>query len=374
MGRVRPFSKEDIPEVADLHRRVFHTGASPSLELEQAYRSYFTQIFLRPPRPGRPLSSLVYEESNGKICGFLGVLPRPMSMNGRPVQAAVSSQFIVDPARRSTLAGVQLLKTFLSGPQELSIADEANDASRKLWESCGGTTALLYSLYWLHLLQPSKFILSRFSKLPAAVKGFLTPLCLLIDAVTARMPQSPFRQSEPGVVGEDLSRDTLFACMEELSQTCSLRPQYDDLSLQWLFDALARDRGHGVVQKIAVRNAARKIVGWYLYHLVPGGMGEVLQIGAEDDSIGTVLDHLFHHAWRQGATALSGRIEPRFMNQFREKNSQFHHRGYWVLVHSNNAELLQAIHGGHAFLTRLEGEWCMRFRLNGDSARTTALS
>jgi hypothetical protein len=367
MGRVRPFTEEDIAQVADLHRRVFHTGEACSLELTRAYRSYFAQIFLRHPG-GDGLPSLVYEKDNGEIAGFLGVSPRPMSLGGRPIRAAVSSQFIVDPALRSPLAGVKLLKTYLSGPQELSIADEANDISRRLWESCGGTTSLLYSLYWIHLLQPTRFVLSRFNTLPALARRALAAPCFLIDAVTARMQQSPFRQSEPAVTGEDLSRETLLPCLRKFSRGSALRPEYDDRLLQWLFEALGRERGSGALHKIAVRGAAGKILGWYIYYLDDGGMGEVLRIGANDESIGTVLDHLFHHAWRQGAAALSGRIEPKFMQQFREKNSQFHHRGYWVLVHSRNPEVLQAIHRGDALLTRLEGEWAMRFRLNGGAA------
>jgi hypothetical protein len=39
-----------------------------------------------------------------------------------------------------------------------------------------------------------------------------------------------------------------------------------------------------------------------------------------------------------------------------------HHRRYWTLIHSQQPELLDAIHRGDAFLTRLEGEWCMRFQ------------
>src|ERR1700688_2596654 len=104
MGYVRSFIEEDIPQVADLHSRVFHTGDSSSFQLRQSYRSYFTQIYLHNPWRDPALSSLVYQETNGQIVGFLGVLPRPMSMNGLPIRAVVSSQFIVDPARRSTLA------------------------------------------------------------------------------------------------------------------------------------------------------------------------------------------------------------------------------------------------------------------------------
>src|SRR5438105_2798295 len=140
MGHVRAFIEEDIPQVADLHSKIFCTGDFSSLQLQQAYRSYFGQIFLHNPWSDSTMPSLVYEEANGAIVGFLGVQPRQMSMNGRPVRIAVCSQFIVDPACRSTLAGLQLLKVFFAGPQDLSITDEANDISRKLWEGHRGTT------------------------------------------------------------------------------------------------------------------------------------------------------------------------------------------------------------------------------------------
>ncbi len=34
-----------------------------------------------------------------------------------------------------------LLRHFLSGPQDLSFADESNEKSRRIWESLGGATA-----------------------------------------------------------------------------------------------------------------------------------------------------------------------------------------------------------------------------------------
>jgi len=365
MESVRPFVEEDIPQVADLHRRVFHTADALSLELQRDYRSYFTRIFLRHPwREMGGIASLVYEDDGGEIAGFLGVVPRLMSVKGRAVRAAVSSQFIVDPARRSTLAAIKLLKTFISGPQDLSIADEANDASRKLLESLGGTAALLYSLYWFRLLQPAQFLLSRVSHpVPHALSRVLVPLCRVVDAVSVRLPQSPVRRSEPSVTGEDLTAADLLTCLKRLPARCVLRPEYNERSLEWLLGALARERGYGELQKVAVRKQGKEIVGWYIYVVAPNGLGEVLQIGVEGGSIELILDHLFDHALRHGAFALSGRFEPQFVQQFHEKHSMFHHRGHWVLVHSNDPEMLQAIHRGNAFLSRLEGEWIMRFRL-----------
>ncbi len=303
MGTVRTFVEEDIPQVADLHRRVFHTGETLSLELQRSYRTYLTEIFLRHPwRDQNGIASLVYEETSGEILGFLGVVPRLMSMNGQPVRAAISSQFIVDPARRSTLAAVKLLQTFISGPQDISIADEANDASRKLLESLGGSTALLYSLYWFRILQPAQFLLSRTGGgIPQGVARALLPACRFFDAVSVRLPRNPLRRSEPLVRGDDLGTAELLECLARVTRHCALRPEYNERSLHWLLGVLARAEQWGELRKIAVRDEKGEIAGWYIYIVAPNGLGEVLQVGADDKTIKLVLDHLFDDAARHGA-------------------------------------------------------------------------
>ena len=363
-GQVRPFVEEDIPQVAELHRRVFGTGDHLTDQMQRSYASYFREIFLNNPWYDEELSSLVYQDTDGAIVGFLGVMPRWMSFRGRPIQAAISSQFIVEPDRRFTLAAVQLMKAFLSGPQALSITDEANDVSRRLWDRAGGVTARLYSLYWTRLLRPSQFFLVRFVKhsLPAPVVVAAQPVCRLLDGLAARMPGSPFRQTPPEMSGEELDAQTLLAGMAEFSRDRSVKPEYDERSLKWLFEILAQKAEHGVFQKVAVRNAAGALLGWYLYYLKRGGIGEVLHLGAREHSITDVVDHLSYQAWRQGVVAVSGRLEPRFLQELCSSSCVYHHRGMWVLVHAHDPDLLQSIHSGDAVLTRLEGEWCMRFK------------
>jgi len=46
MGFVRPFTEDDIPEVAELHRKVFRTAAESSPKLRTSYVTYFCEIFL----------------------------------------------------------------------------------------------------------------------------------------------------------------------------------------------------------------------------------------------------------------------------------------------------------------------------------------
>src|SRR5206468_12305888 len=113
-GDVRPFVEADIAQVAELHRRVFRTGDAPSAELDRRYRAYFRGHFLDNPWYDEEIAPLVYEDTDGSIAGFLGVVPRRMSIRGRPIQAAVSSQCIVDPGRRPTMAAAHPLNTLMA--------------------------------------------------------------------------------------------------------------------------------------------------------------------------------------------------------------------------------------------------------------------
>src|SRR5579872_2669901 len=361
MGHVRPFVDDDISQVADLHRKIFGMSDKWSPEL---YASYFREVFLNNPWYDKNLCSLVYEEGNGRIGGFLGVMPRPMWMKGRLIRAAVSSQFIVEPESRFNLAGVQLLKAFLSGPQDLSLADEANDSSRALWERLGGSTALLYSIHWTCTLRTAQYARLRLGgrHLPGPLTFLLKAFCQAIDSVAARAPHNPSYRTGSRCVGEDTGVETLMKCSDAFRNPQSLRPEYDRSSLGWLLGRAAETNGHGNFEKVAVRNAARELIGWFVYYLDRDGMGEVLQIGSKKTSVHEVLDHLFHHAWHNGAVALRGRLEPGLMPELLARRGLSHHRRYWTLIHSQKPELLDAIHRGDAFLTRLEGEWCMRFQ------------
>jgi len=224
----------------------------------EQYRRYFHEVFLNNPWYDKTLSSLVYEEGNGKIGGFLGVVPRPMWMKGRQVRAAVSSQFIVDPKSRFQLAGMQLLKAFLSGPQDLSLADEANDSSRAIWERLGGSTALLYSIHWTCTLRPAQYVRLRLGrrKLLGPLALLSKPFCQAIDSVAARAPRNPSHCTGARCMREDTGVENLLKCSDALRHSQSLRPEYDRRSLEWLLARAAETNGDGTFQKVAVRNAA----------------------------------------------------------------------------------------------------------------------
>ena len=367
MGRIRPLTSQDIPEVAALHWRVFSEGPEASAqlppELIAEYEAYFRETFLEHPWYDDEVCSQVYEEGSGQITGLLGVVPVRMSMNGKHIRAAIGSQFIVDPAWRSTLAGVRLMKTFLNGPQDLSIADEANEQGRKLWEGLGGRTSLLYSIHWTRPLRPGQLALTLLNgrKALAPFARLTRPLVRLADLLVTRIPQSQLYLATPSTIGEDLAEGSLTSYLSKFAGEGSLHPEYDHQWLKWAQRRASRLKGYGAFRGVLVRHEDGAIAGWYLYHLNRGGICNVLQIAGTPQSIHVVLNHLIQSAGREGVIALAGRLEPRYMQALSEKHCLFHRRGPWVLVHSKQPELLQAISEGNSFLSRLEGEWCLKF-------------
>ena len=188
----------------------------------------------------------------------------------------------------------------------------------------------------------------------------VTPVCAAADALAPLILGAPALLARPRLTGEDLGTDDLLECLSRVAAERSLRPAYDRESLNWLLDLLARKRDRGLFQRVAVRDAAGDVLGWYLFYLNRGGISEVVQIGARKPFVGEVLDHLFHHAWRGGAVAVSGQMDPAAFQALAARGAFFHHDGAsWFLVHSRDPGVLAAIHRADAFLTRLEGEWCI---------------
>ena len=129
-----------------------------------------------------------------------------------------------------------------------------------------------------------------------------------------------------------------------------------------MLDQAARKKRHGELRSRAALGSKRQLIGWYLYYLNAGGVSEVVQIAARDGCFDQVLQQLMADAWRNGATALHGRVEPRFLQELSDRHCWFRREGPWTLIHSRHAEIVAIIQQGDAFLSRLEGEWWLRFQ------------
>jgi len=359
MARVRPFVRADLPQVARLYVTAFGRGHRDD-EFESRC-AHLTRIFIDHPASPVEFPSLVYEEGNGRIVGFLGVAPRRMSLDGQQLQAAISSQILADPASRPVAVAVELAKAFLDGPQDLSISDQGSDGARKIWEALGGTTALLHSIYWTRPLRPAQLALSylRNRVRLAPLAAVADPPARIVDALAARLRHSHLYQSMPAVSVDDRLEEAFLSWQQEFAGAGSLRVEYDDLTFKWLLQQCMQLKT-ATLHKAVIRNG-RQVMGWYLYDLNDAGIAEVLQIAAKPDSIYDVLDYLFYSAWQQGAIAVSGRLEPRFMQAYSDKYCLFHRRGPWMLVSARKPEFLHAFCSPDVFFSRFDGDWCLGY-------------
>lgn len=357
MGQARPLEKEDIPRVAELYTRVY--GDKYATRQEQLRRD-LAALFLEHPWYDERYPSLVYQDNKGDIVGCIGVLPRPMSFKGRAMIAAVTHSFMVEPGSRASMAALHLARRFFTGRQDVSMAD-GNNSSRVIWEVCGGSASLLYSLCWTRPLRPCRYLLSFLGNhgLPRSMEWLLRPCARLADIAVGKA-SAAFRFAPPKLQAEELDAGILASSLPQLTKDRALTPHYDTHSSQWLIAALERNTRYGRLHKLVLRGAAGRVVGWYLYYLKPSGVAEVVHIAAEKSAVNPVLEHLFHHAWQQGAISMSGQFDPALFAALSEKGCMFHHKSganSWMMLHSREPEVIQAIAAGDVFLSRLEGEW-----------------
>lgn len=355
----RPVTEADLPQLTALHRKAFGPSPEPAARhLEGLFRDIF---FHHPWRDENgDVEALVHEDPDGRIVGCLGAMPRPMALDGRRVTAVVSHHFMVDPDRRAAPIALSLLRELFQGPQDLTLAD-GNESSRRLWTALGGVAPLAFAFHWFYPLRPAAHAVERAGRrgLPRPLAGLARVPAALADLALHKVPGSPLRERSSGRLAvAELDAPTLEACIRRLAAPRSLRPCYDERSLAWVLRTLTRWRGADALHKAALRDGGRT-VGWYVYHVRPDRVAQVVQLGTDQPAAPEVLDQLFRDARRHGATAVTGRLDPRMLPALSERHGLFH-RGpgsTWLLVHSRHPDVLGACQRGDAFLSHLEGEW-----------------
>jgi hypothetical protein len=356
---VRPIVENDVPGVAALFARVRPDhGWSTRGECEQYFRF---ALFRHPWRQLHVPSWAV--EDGGRIVGFYLLMPRPMSLRGRSLVAAVGCQIAVEPEPRYALAALQLVQACLGGPQDLTFADGADQRSREMWLAISGAAPTLLNLAWTRLLRPARYALALLEEhaiVPPLVARAARPLSVPADAFAAGLHWNRRWRKDDELVERTLDGATMFAYLGDVVGDRALRPVYDHASLAWVLDEAARKTNLGEWRARSVHRD-HQLLGWYLYYARRGGLSEVVQVAARDGAFDAVLQRLLADAWHQGAAAVRGRVDPRYLDELSANHCWFRREGTSVLAHSRNADVLEALQRGDTFLSRLEGEWYLRF-------------
>jgi hypothetical protein len=357
MSPVRPFERKDVPEVANLYESVVRSGSHTS---PPGLARYFERTFLEHPWVDPEIPSLVYETGDGRIGAFIGSHVRALRFDGERIRVGCSGQLVSDPIIGSKGAGAMLLRRYLCGAQDLTITDGATPQVRQMWEQLGGSTAFFSSLSWTRFFRPFRFAGDYLLKRAGAAswRPLLSPLGSAFDALATNACATLLRMAEPPTQSEQLTPQAVLEHLPSVVGRRRVCPDYDEESLRWLFREAARVTTRGNLIRQLVRDQRGRVLGWYITYLQPGGVGQVLQIAAKDRDAGAVMDHLFHHAWREGTTALRGRCEPFLFDALRQRHCYFRPDAL-ALLHSRDANLVNAILTGNGLITRMDGEWWM---------------
>ncbi|MBI4500235.1 MAG: GNAT family N-acetyltransferase [Gemmatimonadetes bacterium] len=356
---LRPLRLEDIPALVELRGNAFRSTERPD---PNQLAAYFERVFFHNPWRDDELPSLVYQNASGKPAGFIGVIPRAMTFRGQPIRVAVATQMMVAPEERG-LAGRKLVRALLSGPQDLTLSDTANETARRVWMSVGARHALVYGFGWERVLRPGRHRGSRSGggSIPLRAAAYAArPLLAAGDAVAARMSGAYRLRPAAGTL-EPLDAETICRNADRILENSSLHPRYDPDSLAWLLAQAGEKRQFGSLAGGIVRGETGEVEGWFVHYVQPGETSQVLQVAAPRNAQELVMEHLLHDARNHGAIAVAGRLDPSMISALGTPNYRLRHQPPWTLYYSRRPEINQAIDRGDAFISRLDGEWWLSF-------------
>lgn len=356
MSGMRPLERADLPAVSALYEQVMRSGEHVPTP---AVADYFARVLLDDPWADPEIPSLVHEGPDGEVVGFIAANTRRLRLDGRPIRMAVSSNLVAHPDWRSRGIGALLNRRLLRGPQELTIADRANEDSRGLWFGLGGQELVHASIGWYRVLRPGATVGALLGRRGGGVLGRGARLAAgPVDAVASRVPRlgAALAPTEPEGRTEPLTPEVLAEQVGALGRRMRLHPDYDAEYLTFVFAELAAQSSRGTLTARLVRSGGGKVLGWFLYLLPEGGVAEVLQVGVAGGDPDPVLDHLFHHAHLEGAAAVQGRVEPATAGLLGRPGVVLR-KASRALVHSGDTVALGLLGTTASLLSVLDGEW-----------------
>jgi hypothetical protein len=350
--------RTDLPRVAALYERTVRSGRpSPPAGLA----SYFERTLLDHPWADPDIPSLVFDAGDGRILGFQGVNVRRMSIDGRQIRMACGSTLFTDPHTRQLSIGARLLRSYLSGPQDLTITDGASPVVHEMWVRLGGYALYPGSIAWTRPFRPFRAVGDLWSDVRGKprLRTLARPAWAVLDATLTRVARPP--KSPPEVKAEELTPRALVDHQDDVVGDARLRVDYDEPFVEWLFREMAAVRTHGTLVRRLLRRGDR-LLGWYIAYFKPHGRSHVVDLKATRGNLESVLDHLFADAWESGAGTLEGRLDDALYEPLARRRCLLL-RGERALYHSRDPEVLAAISLGGSALSRLDGEWWMGHHL-----------
>ena len=356
MSGVRDLRPEDIPEVARLRERVFTETRFTS---RSALEAHIERVFFKNPWYATGAGSLVHVGADGRINGFLGLVPRPLAIGDRPLRGTVAAQFMVAPEARG-LPGVRLYQAGFAAPTDLLYTDVGTPDATALWELMGGHAALVYGMTWTRPVRPGEFAVSagggegRFGT--RGVRYLARMGLRYLDRIVSLAPANLAHAA----AAEPATYEQAITLLNQLSGN-RLRAVYDVESFRWVCSTLAIRWGRDAVHLALVPDADGKPAGWFLYGMADRGTAVLYQLIARRDRYERVLAAALRHAYDRNAIAVQGRFDRRYAHLVLRMGGTVAYHGRGILGRTTDPTVLQQLLSGEALLSGMDGEWPLGF-------------
>lgn len=366
--RIRAFEPDDAEGVASLWQYWFKDKTRVP---DPALTSLVRRIYVEDPNVDDEITSLIAEEDDGTLLGFLGVSVMPVMLDGSEAKMAGVFPSVVAPEASTTVASL-LLRRFLTGPQAFTFSDGGHVKFERIWEALGGQIAQAQSLRWVRLFRPAEVASSS-----GGVGRALGPF----GSVAQFLARGGDRLARPlaggrlvvreqadlvGYSVEELTPPALVDVSAVLKRRVRMRPVYTERHTTWLFGEMSKIDELGEFSPRLVRAPNGEPVGWFVYYMKPGGISRVFVLEAADKHKTATMDLLFRDADSRGAGALIGRFEPRLRSVIAERVDIISPKGSLQMVHSKDPSLMADAQIGRLAYSRLQGENWYWWALDSD--------
>jgi hypothetical protein len=265
-NRVRALAEADVPAVARLFQHMLRKSRGPATP---ALAAYMTELFLNGPDRDPEINSHVHLDGDGTVNGFVGVLPMPMMVHGRPVSGALCGTLMVENHADDPFAGARLMRAFLAGPQDISLTETANDISTTMWRKLRGTVLPDHSLEWLRVIRPAGFVAAAAASAIRPMRAF-APLARPFDALIRRRPSSWAHVAAEIPEGTQTSAETddeeAVDLFMQLTEPFAARPNWRRESLARMVAESRNKANYGEMVRRKVTARDGRTLGLFLYY------------------------------------------------------------------------------------------------------------
>lgn len=346
----------DLERVAELYFRAF---GKTSMVHSSGLPRYLGDLHLDNPWYD-PLNPPLVAEAGLQIVGFIGTVPMPLRMSGRPIRSVVGGNFMVDPQHKDPLVAARLLKTFLSGPHDIALTDTASPVAVRMWQGFGGDLAQFQSMRWVLPLKPLSLGVSfaRRSRAGGRLATALAPVARAIDGLAAR--RGALQVGVDTTTVRPVDAEFVHAFLTEHDDPARLQFAGTSDEFGWLVGMAGRKTQFGPLRAIAVYGARPAALGVVMYYPNRRGLGQVALAAATAGNHARLVSALRDDAVQHGSAGLMGQADRQLTMALSDSSTVYVCRNDFVMLHSNEAGLLAPLRSGDVALGRLSGEWWTR--------------